>query len=105
MTNILKHSTNIPQPIARLLPQQQILNLTQRPRLAIINKVVPRARVTVKHSRRFRNLSPIFLPAALTLERVVCVTCSIVAVLEEFAERVEREMAFNILRAVNDTRR
>jgi len=105
MTNILKHSTNIPQPIARLLPQQQILNLAQRPRLAIIDKVIPRTRVTVKHSRRFRHLSPIFLPTALTLERVVCVTRSVVAVLEQLAERVEREMAFNVFRAVDDARR
>jgi len=89
MTNILKHSTNIPQPIARLLPKQQILDLAQGPRLAIIDKVIPRACITVKHRGRFRHLPPIFFPTALALECVVRVTRSIIAVLEQLAERIE----------------
>ena len=103
VTDILKHSTNILQIVRRLLPKQQILNLTQRPRLPIVNKMIPRTRITIQHSRRLDDLPSIFLPTPLALESIVRVARSVVAILEEFAKGVEREVALNILRRIDNT--
>lgn len=103
MTDILKHSTNILQIVRRFLPKQQVLNLTQRPRLPIVNKMIPRTRITIQHSRRLDDLPSIFLPTPLALESIVRIARSVVTILEEFAKGVEREVALNIFRRINDT--
>lgn len=99
MADVLKHSAN--RRLRRLLPEQQILDLPQWPTLPVINHVIPRARVTIKHSRRFYSLPSVFFPATLALERVVCIACSITAVLEQLTQAIETEMAFYIFGCIN----
>ena len=79
MTDILKHSANLLTSIRRLLSKKQILDLTQRPICAVVDKMVPSARVSVQHSRSFDNLSAILLPAPLAFERVVRVAGRVVS--------------------------
>ena len=68
MANILKHRTN--SPIRRLLPEQQILNLPQRPFFPIIHEMIPTTRIPIQHRRRLDILLPIRL-TPLALERIV----------------------------------
>ena len=100
MRDVLEHSTDI--LLSRLLPQQQILYLRHCTLIALIGEVIPSARVTVQQSRRLDHLPAVF--AALALERVVCVTCRTGPILEQLTQRVEAEMAFDILSRVDDAR-
>lgn len=99
MTDILKHSAD--SLIRRLLPQQQILNLPQRPSLPIIDEMIPAARVAVQQRRRFEVLFPIRL-APFTLEAVVGIARRVGLVLEQLLERIEREVPLDVFGRVDD---
>lgn len=101
MTDILKHSTD--RLIRRLLPQQQILNLPQRACLPIVHKMIPSARVAIKHRRSFHILLAIGL-TPITLEAVMGIARCARLVLKELLERIQREMPFDIFSRVNDAR-
>jgi hypothetical protein len=73
MTDILEQRADI--FLLRLLPQQMILNPAHRTILAIVDKVVPRACITIQHSLRFDELSTIL--ATLALESVVRVAAGL----------------------------
>lgn len=99
MADILKHRTN--NPIRRLLPQQQILNLPQRARLPLIHKMIPTARIAIQHRRRLDVLFPIRF-APLALERVVRIARRAGLELEQLFQRIKREMALDVLCGVDD---
>ena len=102
MTDILEHSAH--GLILRLLPQQQILYLTQRTILPIISEVIPTARITIQHRRRLDILFPIRL-TPLTLKCIMRIARRTGLELEKLPERIEREVALHILRRVNDAGR
>lgn len=104
MTDVLKHGTDIFQIICRLLSEKQILNLPQWTILTIVDKVIPSTRVTIQHGRRLDDLSPVFLPTPLALERIVGVARCVVTILEELTERVKTEVALNVFCRVDNTR-
>ena len=104
MADILKHSTNIIHPLARLLPQQKILNAPQRPLLPIIHKMIPRTRIAVQHGGGLEHLPAILLPTPLALERIMRIARRVISELEELAERIEREVALDVLGGVDHTR-
>lgn len=94
MADILEHSTDI--LLLRFLPQQQILNPPHRTFITIvIDEMVPATCISIKHSRRFDNLPAIL--TSLALEGVMSVARCIRSVLEQFAKRVQAEVAFDIL--------
>lgn len=102
MADILKHRTN--NPIHRLLPQQQILNLPQRPSLPIIHEMIPTARIAIQHRRRLDVLFPVRL-AALALEGVVRIARRAGLKLEQLSQGIQREMALHILCGIDDAGR
>lgn len=104
MADVLENSTDILEIVRRLLSKQQILDLAQRARFSIIDKMVPSTCITIQHSRSFDDLPSIFFPTPLALECVVCVARGIVAVLKELAERIKTEMSLDVFRRVDDTR-
>lgn len=81
MTNILEQRADI--VLLRFLPQQVILDPAHGPVLAVVDKVIPRARVAIQHSLRLDKLSAIL--AALALECVMRVAAGLCIVQEEFA--------------------
>lgn len=94
MTNVLEDRRDV--FFAGLLSNKQILNLSQWTALSIINEMVPRARITVEHSRSLDELCAV-LATALALECVMRIAAGLGLELEQFSERLEREVAFNIL--------
>lgn len=99
MADVLKHRTN--GLVDCLLPQQQILDLPQRPTLPVIHKVIPTARIAVQHRRRLHPLPSVRL-TPLALERVVCIARRTGLELEQLPQTIEREMPFNIFGGIHD---
>lgn len=99
MADILKHRTN--NLIRRLLPQQQILYLPQRPCLPIVHEMVPTTRIAIQHRRRLEILFPIRL-AALALERVVRIARRAGLELKQLPQGIQCEMALDVLCGVDD---
>ena len=98
MTDILEHGADV--RLARLLPEQQILDTVQGALRALIDEVIPRAGVAVQHGGRLDGLAP--LAAAAALEGVVSVGARVGLELEQLAQRVEGEVALDVLGRVND---
>jgi len=97
MRDILKHRTNF--PLTTLLPQQQILNRLQ----ALIDEMVPSARIAIQHRRRLHKLLPIRL-TPLTLERIVRIAGRLGMVLEQLSQTVERKVPLDVFCGVDDAR-
>ena len=103
MTDILEHRADLITTLGCLLSEQKILDLAQWTRRAIVDEVIPCTRISIKHGRRLDDLPAVLLPTALALECVVRVARSVVSVLKQFAQRVEREVALDVFCGVDDT--
>ena len=101
MTDILEQRANI--FLLRLLPQQMILDPAHWPIFAIVDKVIPRARVAIQHSLRLDELSAVL--TALALECVVRVTARLCIVQEELAQAVGGEVTLDVFGTVDDATR
>lgn len=102
VTDILENSRNI--LFASLLPKKQILDLVERPLLAGIDKMVPRASITIQHSGSLNILQAV-RPTPFAFESVMGVAPGIWFELEEFSQGVEGEMTLDIFCGVHDARR
>ena len=99
MTYVLKYcADNI---FFRLLPEKQVLDPSQWPVFAVINKVVPRARVAIQHSLGLDMLSSVWT-TALALEGIVSVTLCAWLELKELPQAIKTEMTFHIFSTVHN---
>ena len=84
VTDVLEQRTDI--LLLGFLTKQMILDPAHRPILAVVDEMVPGARITVQHGLRFDELPAIL--AAFALERVVRVAARLGVVKEELAQAV-----------------
>ena len=101
MADILEHSAH--SLLGCLLAQQQILNFAQWPILPRVDKMIPRACISVKHRRCLDGLCTIRL-AAFALERVVRVAYGVFIEGEQLPERVDGEVPLCVFLLVHDGR-
>ena len=100
VTDVLEQRTDI--LLLSFLAKQMILNPAHWPVFAVVDEVVPGARITIQHSLRLDELPAIL--AALALERVVRVAARLGVVEEELAQAVGGEVALDIFGAVDNAR-
>lgn len=105
MADILEYRTNFITSFRGFLPQQKILDLAQRPIRTIVDEMIPRTRISVKHGWRLDNLSSVLFPTPLALEGIMSIACRLFSVLEELAQRIKTEMALHIFCGIDDARR
>jgi len=95
MTDILEDSTDV--RLRSFLSKKQVLDLSHWPLFSIVDKMIPRISVTIKHCRCFDLLYTVCL-ASLAFECIVGIASRFWLVLEKLSQGIQGKMSFDIFR-------